>query len=761
MLPAAAAIGIWLGAAQSVCRAQDADPNASPTAAGNNLDPRQRLEAVEKMIQGLETCQAAIPHQGFDPAAVAEKVGKDPQRLLAWVRENTRWVPYRGELRGPQGVLMDGTGNSLDRALLLAKLLRLSGLQVRLARAELDENAGAALLAKVWPGDKPANAAGASGSPDAASPRDPEADKAFRELLVEHSQQEAEAAVRIAGQTAWLQAKVGELAGEEPVGLPLAAIRDHWWVQCHREGKWTDLDLLAEAPAVTSAETVELGDDGHLPVGSPHWQQVQCRVIVEQWDKGKLKESEVLSTTIWPARMIGQPIYLFHNPLKLAKTDADLSKTDSANTKKWLLAQTEWVPVLTVGAKSFCRSGFDAYGAVVENPNPQAEARFAKAAASVMGGLGGMLGGGDDSGPPVPATVLTAEWIEYEFEAPGQKPWKIRRPVMDLLGPAARSKPSPPFRLAEAGKLKRAGVLSGRIDILCLPGQPSSRAVLAGSLQQWLTAMRRLRTTLPNAPDGAEHVRRAFIETAAAVQGPLYRWAQLRFDWSKQKDVVFLAAPNVVNLHWALAPDAAGEIALRMTLDIVANDVACRGDSPLEARFVQGVADAVAEADSLAPWSEADNLCRMVAVSEAQKVKWGLVQGAKDLPAGLAADAREWIAQSISRGELLVVPAKPLDLGGHKRLGWWSVDPRSGRVLAVLDDGLHANNSEYTAVTCRASGYMWNSSRTVGVSRSFVGGFRSFYESFGLTSRQVFQQLTREEFDALWWLWKHGMRPAI
>src|SRR2546423_806008 len=81
----------------------------------------------------------ARPGTQFDAGAVVEQVGKDPQALAKWVGDNTRWVPYRGMLRGPRGVLMDGVGNALDRSLLLAELLRIAQVNVRLAHATLSE----------------------------------------------------------------------------------------------------------------------------------------------------------------------------------------------------------------------------------------------------------------------------------------------------------------------------------------------------------------------------------------------------------------------------------------------------------------------------------------------------------------------------------------------------------------------------------------------------------------------------------------------
>ena len=60
----------------------------------------------------------------------------DPQKMLDWVRDNTRLVPYEGSLRGALGVLMDRNGNSLDRSILLARLLELPRVRGELPRAQ-------------------------------------------------------------------------------------------------------------------------------------------------------------------------------------------------------------------------------------------------------------------------------------------------------------------------------------------------------------------------------------------------------------------------------------------------------------------------------------------------------------------------------------------------------------------------------------------------------------------------------------------------
>ncbi len=92
-----------------------------------------------------------LPRAELDSAALAAKLGKDPQAHFIWVRDNTWWAPYRGALRGSTGVMLDRVGSNLDRAILLGGLLRHAGHTVRLAHAELPKSRARELLTKLRP----------------------------------------------------------------------------------------------------------------------------------------------------------------------------------------------------------------------------------------------------------------------------------------------------------------------------------------------------------------------------------------------------------------------------------------------------------------------------------------------------------------------------------------------------------------------------------------------------------------------------------
>lgn len=88
---------------------------------------------------------------------VVDRAGKDPDRLLRWVRENVRYEPYQGALRSPRGVLAARSANAPDMARLLVALYHAAGLEARLVWGEVDRKearrllvdfAGAATLAR-------------------------------------------------------------------------------------------------------------------------------------------------------------------------------------------------------------------------------------------------------------------------------------------------------------------------------------------------------------------------------------------------------------------------------------------------------------------------------------------------------------------------------------------------------------------------------------------------------------------------------------
>lgn len=74
-------------------------------------------EIKQAVVEAEEFSKALSNNDHFDLSFVVEAQGFEPEKLLDWVTNETRWTPYPGRLRGSSGVLMDRRGNSLDRSL--------------------------------------------------------------------------------------------------------------------------------------------------------------------------------------------------------------------------------------------------------------------------------------------------------------------------------------------------------------------------------------------------------------------------------------------------------------------------------------------------------------------------------------------------------------------------------------------------------------------------------------------------------------------
>ena len=91
-----------------------------------------------------------------------------------------------------------------------------------------------------------------------------------------------------------------------------------------------------------------------------------------------------------------------------------------------------------------------------------------------MGGFNSLLGG--EAAPSNTADgVLTAEWIDYVIHIPGAEPRRIRRPLFDLVGPAARAAAkgeaasptnAPVAELSKQQAEDRAMAILDRVDVL-------------------------------------------------------------------------------------------------------------------------------------------------------------------------------------------------------------------------------------------------------------------------------------------------------
>ncbi len=685
---------------------------------------------LARSLTAVEDGDRALDRDRFDPQFVVNTVGVEPEALFEWVRRETRWVPYRGLLRGAAGVLSDRVGSSLDRAVLLATLLTRAGEEVRLARAELPmeraravveglvlEGRGASAVAAVTPP--------ASGSVDARAVAlqyslDPAAIGTVLDAAARDSENTTIAtSTSVEDQAARLSAVLGAAPPDDSNLVGAAeSLADHWWVQLRSGGKWSDLDLLAPdgktgsalAPAIASVAL------DAIPAGLVH--TVTLRIVAEQWRDGHVTEHVVSERSLAAHEALGQRILLRHLPTIWPQDWPAVTPDDvQVRLKAAVLTQREWIPVLMIGDTPFASQSIRDSGVVNDKPTPRNPfAALGIPAAGIAGKAADAFAApppGEPAAAPKPASPdarapnpegeLTAEWIDVVIRAPGIPDRTVRRELFDVLGPARRGAGGAiPFEMSEAKALARSTAQLAETELLVTPCA-LAREYVAHLGAEALLANKELLSDLARDPfaKNAPNYTETFTKMKP-LPGPLLGFARLRFEASPVADRVFVDRPNVFAQHAELVADARGDFHPRVSIDVIANDV---GVDPGErdargVRLSQGVADTNAESAALVGDGAARGPAQAFgAAATSGSAGWIALRPGDErklASLGFSADLATRLGAELAVGQVVVVPA-PL-APTTDVAGWWRIDPHTGTTVGIGPNGWGQAMVEYMFV---------------------------------------------------------------
>lgn len=638
-------------------------------------DPDRLASAMDATAEALEAIAAAAPRTDFEVPALAASIDGDSGALSAWVQAHIAPDAYRGELKGAEGALEDRRGNSLDRALLLAALVKAKGGTARLARTTL-ESATALKLAETIAEESHTPAAALD-----ATRIDPilaalESDTRINGAALKAAREKAEgeaAAASAAGDalrskvTAGLVGLVGSrLLGETATAVMLA---DHWWVQVEQGGVWVDLD--PDAATVGALSATETMDADAVPQSEKH--RVTLRVVAETAPRGgALTTTTLLERTYDTADVNGRILSLATQPLNAPGLDTlAATKGDIAADYR---AGTAWLPVLVADGPEIQNLIRDD-GAILEatDANIQQQTGVAAAFGGNTSGLDQIGSGEEEPAEAASAGQFTSAWIEFEITAPGAPARTERRVIFDAIGAEARANGAVPEELTDAALAARGQALRDTYAIVIQGGAISP----ARAASRFAASVAMARRFVAN-----------WLRGGASETGPLYpdefRLPNLELTaWAMGRDGdVALAGTNI-----ALLRDTAliGDDGLSMiqVFDIVANPVAGPNGA---ARLAAGVGDTVLEHQLMgAPDGSVNTAIAFAADLDAGK-PWGVVT--PDDPAaldtlGLAPDAAALIRSDLARGAVVVArPGATL-----ADATWWRIDPATGETVGMTAAG--------------------------------------------------------------------------
>lgn len=699
---------------------RDASQALLPANLGARPAPSELHDWLERVFPIVEKMAQDIPRDLFDLEAVIAAVGRDPDTLFKWARDNTYLVPYRGILRGEKGVLLDRLGNSLDRAMVLQALLRSAGHRVRLARGRLTEGQARQVLARARPFpdhasrterfDETAEQAAIARYADHVR-----ADAGTLRASVVQVRQNRERVTGLAQKRSELQARLIAEAVGYPASTPrlregpdtLAALADHWWVQWDRNSSWIDLDPTLPDAVVGNALT-EVASvvqaDGLDDLDAELIHTLQIRLVIEVRKDGEVTELPVLTHTVLPATIVGQSLTLRQVPTSWPQ-DLDLTsqRQPLEHFRETALRQREWLPVLSVGSQTYSKYSFNEHGDLSVASPPS----LGQGSAALGSSIGGMLSASTRSRPSSSASSspknrgqVTAQWIDYEIRAPGRLPRVVRREVFDCVGPSQRNHAATAFNVDSQCQLSRALQLLGDTEILPLGWDVSSAqvdALIAENLQHNRQALLEL----------VKHIqtksRQGIAQALDRIQ-PLTRLYHLALTRARSRRLqeTYLDQINVLTMHKFLTATRDGGLASHEGFDIVANGVAARADADTYlARIEQGTLDGAIEAflacggtaTACADFSSAsETLARQpdaVVIRHPQDAAWQRVVVSEDVRARMNAD--------LASGRVVLVPAGR-GVSGGTASAWWSVDPSTGETLAMGNRGWGQTSTEMTMI---------------------------------------------------------------
>lgn len=173
------------------------------------------------------------------------------------------------------------------------------------------------------------------------------------------------------------------------------------------------------------------------------------------------------------------------------------------------------------------------------------------------------------------------------------------------------------------------------------------------------------------------------------------------------------AAPRIVVVSDNLPPDAeSGAATLDLQLDLLddtSQSLAAPGQVAAAAQllnYTKGLTDSIIETDVIQTVASGDDTVEssIDILNQALAVAGSVLLPVttKDLDQlsalGLSLDANALITQEVQDGEIVLVPTKTVQINGVARTAWLELDPTTGFVIAVSDNGSH-DVTEYGGLT--------------------------------------------------------------
>lgn len=678
----------------------------APGSVGSAEQARYLEQQVHQLGRAAAFAHSEIDFEEFRVEDLHETLAGDPMAMYAWVRDETRWLPYSGALRGADGMMQDRMGSSLDRALLLAALLERSNHTVRLAHAPMDDGALEAMRAH-WSGvplttrlvdeldqtEKAATVAEVAARhqlPAAELDQVYQAaiarDDSTRERLVRDTLRQQQA---LLGE---LDTSAANASGEAPPA-------NHWWVQLRTRDGWQALDPAL--PSIAEGERLIPGDvqavyfPEELPEEFRH--RLTITIVAEQLIDGSLKEHVALEHRMDSTELVGQQIRINTHPMNLPSLNAMLGNTpdfDRNDLPQAILGETRWMPLLNFGETLQSDDLMILADGSLKAMEKSLTGETLNIAVGALGQLARGRSGGDKDNARPPE--LTAVKVRMQVEAPQRDTDLFERPLMDILGPGQRAAGVEDLEIDDSMRERRAVALLGSLELA-----PQVAWIHPGQQSAW--GYEGLMNSRPSSLGTAHALSRDdfqfigdAIEAGSQRQTALDQLAMLRLVYSPHLEDVALNRINLLGYVRLLEYDN-GEPGARQGFDIIDNrvDAPWRDDAP-RVRLAQGILETLLEAELLAGdlLAEGNASLNNAALAYRNDLQTGSawkslrqgdgIRGTEGFDWRPDADMRAHFDAELAAGKHLIMPTTLAARADGPT--WWQLDPLTGDIVGYGPD---------------------------------------------------------------------------
>jgi len=631
-------------------KADDRLPSAAFGApAGKETDATDKPNLDGPGLRGASTDSVRLPvPRTFSLTHVearyfAAALGNDPAHIFAFVRDHIAFEPYRGCLRGPRGTLMAMAGNAVDRAALLGSLLSSAGQRVRYARGHLEESVARDLVASMWAERSSADASGTEAPSSEV--------KADLSRFLEGIHRDASILATTLNKAGLPRQRSAGLTREELV----KEAQDHYWVEWSQDGRWTPLDpsFATSTPGQHYAPPLETFDE--LPDSLFH--HVALRVRVEEYQGDEPTSRQLLDYSARAADLSGVDLYLSHLRVQSGQG-------------------IQLRPVLTVGQDQVIGL---LYSVALPSTPGQASGALADALA------------GDAETAALP--IASALFVDLDLVAPDGGKTTVVREIFDRIGKKRRLAGSKltanDLAVAPEGPTRPEELLKAVYDffittgavrddhlrnISALSARPSGeRPTIGDALRMVNLAFAVVSDGLTDRiADSTGRVLRTYPDGPRIYVAELSEWkGRPRLSLDLRRDQPRVAVSGFDGRRLFIGQVLHGVIAGAVEREVVG--YFATGDAP-----------------SAAQWAPSMSTSLVFERAQAAKIQAVLLSGnSAALSGDVPAEARARIDEALAAGQIVVAPARSVELDGAQRLAWWRIDPSSGATTPVTDEGLN------------------------------------------------------------------------